>query len=262
MGSCKLELPATGAAADLQTRFNNMLPNASSLSASLLGDAAEEFFRKTARWRYVANKIELSKGDQHIDLDMPEGVRVIRVHEPVYIQGVDCHEYTIHRKTEGTTGNFRNTDTARYNHHDHASNSGNRFYGGYGRRAADSLGFYEPHPGRIMFSDCLTEDYTFRTELILKPSGFAGIDNVPESILEEVRKGIVSMAIVAALEMPEKPWTEDTDSRFYIIHNERAKQAIKEAKLVHNDNIDPHRPHGDRLGALREMSSRGYNVRK
>ena len=253
MGSCRVELPVGGDSLSLVGRLDNYVQNMGDLAQDFVADAAKEFFQRTNRWRQVDVMVQLEPGDQQIDIEVPEGIgaRVngtigLRVGEQEGGRHDRCDEFEVYRRKDGSSSYSRNEE---------------EFFCGYD----EPMSYYEPHPGTVIFSEPLTENCTYRIELILWPITLEGVDCVPESIMTKYRDGIVSLAIVRALEMPEKKWTKRTKEynpdKFYQIHYARSEKNIKSARRYHTKNTSEGRPYGSRYSAVQRTKNsrrRGY----
>ena len=255
MGSCRVELPVGGDSLSLVGRLDNYLQNMGDLAQDFVADAAKEFFQRTNRWRQVDVMVQLEPGDQQIDIEVPEGIgaRVngtigLRVGEQEGGRHDRCDEFEVYRRKDGSSSYSRNEE---------------EFFCGYD----EPMSYYEPHPGTVIFSEPLTENCTYRIELILWPITLEGIDCVPEKILSMYRDGIVSLAIVKAMEMPGKAWSkrtkENDPDKFAAIHYKKAEKHIASARRYHTKNVNEARPFGSRYSAsqrTRNSRRRGYYV--
>jgi len=263
MGSCSVKLPAGSDKRNLESRLNNIIQDMGPLSESLLGDAAREFFQETTRWRYQAT-VELSCGDQHIDLEIPDGLRA-RLVDPIKLQMHGCDEYDVYERKDQNRSDDRNNGYGGYENRQigsYGSTSNYRGSIGYWRSNCDRpLAFYQPHSNKILFSEPV-EHCTVELVIIFWPKDFNAIDCVPETLMEDYRDGIIGMAVEKAMELPQKPWTTPSEgyspNRVKETYSLKAHKAMEAAKLFYSANISSRRPHGDRMSAARNGQSRRH----
>ena len=241
MGDCSIQLPSSSSKEDLTGRLRNYIKDLGSLDVSLLTDAAKHFFEESTRWRQVDIVVQLSCGDQQIDINLPDGIGN-RVMGPIHMQvGDNCDEYEVYRRKDGNRSWHRNVDE---------------------RYCATPMAFYEPQPGKVVFSEPLDADCTFRLELALWPETFNAIDCIPSSITDKYRDGLISLAIVKAMEIPDQKWTTPKEGYspkyFASLHAEKAYAALRSAKRYHTSNLSEARPFGDRMSAAARTRSRTH----
>lgn len=253
---CRLELPVSGGGDGILKRFNTLLPEAGAVAEALIVDSANEFFRETERWRFESLFIDMETGDREMILDTGDqidNIEIISIQNTIYEQaGHD--EVPVTRKSDltdhsyGKNHQYRNLQSiAALNYEKRQGFESSRQYLGL---SVGGKEFYEPHPGHLILACAQECDATFRVPVSLSPISIAGLNVVPDGTLRAYREGIVSGAVVKAMMMPGKTWSQPTPTfnpdRMIALHKQIVDRDMTKAREWFARDDSEYRPYQGR----------------